>query len=706
MNSRSFFESVCGPVRWHGEEGSAHCPLPEHGSRDKNPSFSVNAAQGTFFCHKEKIGGGLKRLAALTGHQLPDEQIKAGHDGGSRQIDATYDYKDAAGHLLYQTVRFSPKGFAQRRPDPDRPGGWLWNLNGAKSVPYRLPGLLEALAASEQVFIVEGEKDANRLAAWGLCATTNHGGAGKWQAAHADYFPEGAKVVLLPDNDGTGTIHMRHVRNLLRQRKCDVTLLKLDGLPEKGDVSDWINAGHTKEELLQMLADQEPGKFALTDVGNAERLAAQHADKLRYCGAWGKWNVWDGRRWEDDETGEACRRAVETVRSIKEQAGRIHSLKHRKAVVQFAERSEAEPRLRALLKLGQCQSALVARSGDFDTDSWLLNVENGTLDLRSGALQPHDPARLITKLAMAPYDPSANCPTWETFIERVFDGQQDLIHYVQKAVGYSLTGECGEQCLFLLHGHGANGKSTFLTTLMTLLNDYARQMPMEALLARQDNSIPNDLAALRGARFVSAVEADQGRRLNESKIKQMTGQDKIAARFMRCEWFEFAPQFKLWLATNHKPSVRGCDEAIWRRLRLIPFVVTIPPEERDSALPDKLRQELPGILRWAVEGCTLWQAEGLAAPRAVTAATDEYRDEMDIIGEYIKERCVMNPLGAALVADSYRDYEAWCAKNAEKPFTKRSFTALMREHGLQTKRGTGNVMCWEEMALAEPLLFH
>ncbi|HWR28458.1 MAG TPA: phage/plasmid primase, P4 family [Negativicutes bacterium] len=706
MNSRSFFESVCGPVRWRGEEGSAHCPLPEHGSRDKNPSFSVNAAQGTFYCHKEKIGGGLKRLAALTGRPLPEEQIKAVHDGGSRQIVATYDYTDASGALLYQTVRFSPKGFAQRRPDPDQPGGWLWNLNGAKPVPYCLPGLLEALAASEQVFIVEGEKDANRLAAWGLCATTNYGGAGKWQAAYADYFPAGAKVVLLPDNDGVGTIHMRHVKNLLRQRKCDVTLLKLDGVPEKGDVSDWIDAGHTKEELLKMLTEEGTGKFALTDVGNAERLAAQHADKLRYCGAWGKWNVWDGRRWEDDETGEACRRAVETVRSIKEKASQIHSLKRRKAVVQFAERSEAESRLRAMLKLGQCQSALVVRSSDFDTDNWLLNVENGTLDLRSEKLLGHDPARLITKLAMAPYDPAATCPTWEAFLERVFDGQQELIHYVQKAVGYSLTGECGEQCLFLLHGHGANGKSTFLTTLMTLLNDYARQMPMEALLARQENSIPNDLAALRGARFVSAVEADQGRRLNESKIKQMTGQDKIAARFMRCEWFEFAPQFKLWLATNHKPSVRGCDEAIWRRLRLIPFVVTIPPEERDAALPDKLRQELPGILRWAVEGCSLWQTEGLSAPSAVTLATDEYRDEMDIIGDYIKERCVMNPLGAASVADSYRDYEAWCGKNAEKPFSKRTFTALMREHGLQTKRGTGNVMCWEELALAEPLLFH
>ncbi len=376
-------------------------------------------------------------------------------------------------------------------------------------------------------------------------------------------------MVLLPDQDSVGAIHMRLVKNLLRQRKCDVTLICLDGLPDKGDVSDWIDAGHTKEDLLQLLAAQETEEFQLTDVGNAERLAAQHGDKLRYCGAWGKWNAWDGYRWQNDETGEACRRAVETVRSIREHAGLYGNLNRRKRVLQFAERSEAEPRLRAMLKLGQSQSTLVARPDDFDTDNWLLNVENGTVELRSGELLPHDPARLITKLAVAPYDPATTCPTWEAFIDRVFDGQQELIHYVQKAVGYSLTGECGEQCLFLLYGHGANGKSTFLTTLMTLLNDYARQMPMEALLARQDSTIPNDLAALRGARFVSAVEADQGRRLNESKIKQMTGQDKIAARFMRCEWFEFAPQFKLWLATNHKPSVRGCDEAI-AAMRLIP----------------------------------------------------------------------------------------------------------------------------------------
>ena len=642
-------------------------------------------------------------MSELTG-TCPPEWERPIETGGDRRIAAAYDYTDAEGRLLYQTVRFSPKGFAQRRPDPERPGGWLWNMNSATPVPYRLPELLKALAAFEQVFIVEGEKDADRLAAWGLCATTNHGGAKKWRQELGIYFPAGAKVVLLPDNDSVGVIHMRLVQSQLRQRKCDTRVLHLDGLPEKGDVSDWIDAGHDKEELLHMLAVQEPEAFTLTDLGNAERLAARHGGKLLYCGAWGKWLHWDGHRWEHDETGEACRQAVETVRSIRAQAWSCRNLKRRKTLLQFAERSEAEPRIRAMLKLGQSQADLVAKPDDFDADRWLLNVENGVIDLRSGALLQHDSARLITKLAMASYDPSAACPTWEAFLGRIFDGRQELIRYVQKAAGYSLTGECGEQCLFLLYGHGANGKSTFLTTLMTLLNDYARQMPMEALLARQDNAIPNDLAALRGARFVSAVEADSGQRLNESKIKQMTGQDRLAARFMRCEWFEFTPQFKLWLATNHKPSVRGCDEAIWRRIRLIPFVVTIPPAERDASLPEKLKHELPGILRWAVEGCRLWQEEGLDAPEAVTEATDAYRSEMDIIGEYIGQRCVQNPLGAATVADSYRDYEAWCAKNAERPFSKRTFTALMREHGLATRHGAGNVLCWDQVALAEPLL--
>ena len=358
--------------------------------------------------------------------------------------------------------------------------------------------------------------------------------------------------------------------------------------------------------------------------------------------------------------------------------------------------------LRLDLLPAETQPALVAMAYDFDAEPCWLNVQNGLLDLRAQTLLPHDPQQLSTKVAPVGYDPAATCPTWDAFLFRVLDGREDLMRYLQKAVGYSLTGDTSEQCLFLLYGQGANGKSTFLATVMGILDSYARQLPMDSLLVHSNRQIPNDIAALRGVRFVSAVEADDGARMAESLIKQMTGQDKIAARFLHGEWFEFAPQFKLWLATNHKPVIRGCDEAIWRRVRLIPFTVAIPAAERDRHLAEKLQNEWPGILRWAVEGCRLWREEGLNPPCDVVAATDEYRGEMDILGDFVAQRCVQNPLASTPVADSYRDYEAWCAATAERPVTKRTFVSRMRERGVQTKHGSGHVLVWDGLALAEP----
>ena len=453
-----------------------------------------------------------------------------------------------------------------------------------------------------------------------------------------------------------------------------------------------------------MLATAEQREFPLTDLGNAERLASRHGGELKYCGAWGTWLHWDGCRWRRDQTGEAWRRAAETVRDIQTRASRCGNVKRRAELQRFGVKCEAEGRLRSLLKLGQSQPDLCLGPEVFDRDGWALNVANGTIDLRSGVLLAAAPERLLTKLAPVAFDPAAQYPTWEAFLRRVFAGQQDLIDYVQKAAGYCLTGDCREQCLFLLYGLGANGKSTFLSTLMTLCGDYARQLPMESLLARRDSAIPNDIAALRGARLVAATESEAGQRLAESKIKQMTGQDRLAARFMRGEWFEFEPEFKLWIATNHKPAMRGCDEAIWRRIRLIPFTVTIPVAERDPELPARLRAELPGILRWAVDGCRRWQAEGLSSPPGVATATDAYREEMDAVGEFIRQCCGLNPLAAATVAETYRRYEAWCAASAERALSKRTFDGLMREHGLQTKRGTGNVLQWAGLGLNQAAL--
>lgn len=702
MNARVWLESVCGPIRWRGEEGTCHCPLPTHGSRDHNPSFSVNADKGIFFCHKENLGGGLKKLAQLTGQSLPDAGAAPGVGGEPLRIAAAYDYRDEAGRLRYQVVRLIPKSFRLRRPDPARPGRWLWNLGDCEALPYRLPELLAALAAGETIFVVEGEKDADALAALGLTATTNHGGAGKWTLACSRRFPAGAKIAVLADNDRPGRAHAVQVARKLADRGCEVHRIELDGLPAKGDVADWLAAGGDREKLLRLVAAQQAQEeFPFTDLGNAERFAQRQAGQLRYCRSWGKWLVWSGCHWKIDATGEAERRAAETVRHILALAAGLPDAKQQQAMTAFARASESASRLHSMLALAETQPALVAVADDFDADPWLFNTQTGLLDLRQDRVLPHEPDQLVTKVAPAGYDPAAICPTWDAFLNRVLDGRADLIRYLQKAVGYSLTGDTSEQCLFLLYGQGANGKSTFLSTIMGILHSYARQLPLDSLLVHSNRQIPNDIAALRGVRFVSAVEADDGARLAESLIKQMTGQDKIAARFLHGEWFEFVPQFKLWLATNHKPVIRGCDEAIWRRVRLIPFTVAIPVGERDRCLAEKLKREWPGILRWAADGCRLWREEGLNPPRDVVAATDEYRGEMDILGDFVAQRCVRNPLASTVVADSYRAYEAWCQQTAERPVTKRTFISRLRERGLQTKHGNGHVLVWDGLALAE-----
>jgi putative DNA primase/helicase len=705
MSWHNWLESVCGKIHWKDDQGSCHCPLPGHGGQDKHPSFSVNAKNGQFYCHKEGVGGGPRKLAELTGNTLPDEQTrKSALHPKRQQIDKLYDYTDATGKLIYQAVRLQPKGFYVRRPNPECTGAWLNNLTDCEPLPYRLPALLAAIKAGETVFVVEGEKDADALAELGLAATTNHGGAGKWTSACSRYFAAGARVVVIADNDRPGQDHALDVARKLQDLGCDVCNLTLPDLPEKGDVSDWIRSGGNKTELLRLVQMQRAqAEFAFTDLGNAERFAASFADQLRYCADWKKWLYWNENHWRFDNTGETERKAAAVVRQILSLSATLPEESKQKAMASFARRCESAARLGSLLTLAQSQAQLAVTADAFDSDPWLFNTQNCLIDLQANQVLPHDPARLVTKLSPVVYDPAATCPTWDAFLGRVLADRPELIRYLQKAVGYSLTGETGEQCLFLLYGQGANGKSTFLSTIMGILNTYSRQLPMDALLAKTNRQIPNDIAALRGARFASAVEADDGSRMAESLVKQMTGQDKLTARFLHGEWFEFDAQFKLWLATNHKPVIRGCDEAIWRRMRLIPFTVTIPAAERDPHLGEQLRQEWPGILNWALEGCRLWREEGLIPPEDVLAATEEYRGEMDILADFVAQCCVINPLAAALAADTYRAYETWCVKTAERPVGNRTFVRRMRERGLKTKHGSGHVLMWDGLALAEAM---
>jgi putative DNA primase/helicase len=425
-------------------------------------------------------------------------------------------------------------------------------------------------------------------------------------------------------------------------------------------------------------AARPPGGYNLTDLGNAERFVRDHGEGVRYCYPWGKWLVWAGDRWRRDDSGRVHRLAKESVRRIYREASDAEDEGRRKALAKHAAASESEARIRAMLELSK--SELPVSPDELDADPWLFNTPNGTVDLRSGTLRAHRREDLLTKMAGTEYRPDAAAPEWAAFLERVLPGE-DLRAFVQRAAGYSTTGDSSEQCMFIDHGSGANGKSTFQEALAAALGDYAMRAPTEMLMAKRAGGVPNDVARLKGARFVAASETEEGRRLAESLVKDLTGQDTISARFMRAEWFDFKPTHKLWLSTNHKPEIRGTDPAIWRRIRLVPWGVAIPPAEQDRKLLEKLRGELPGVLAWIVRGCLEWQREGLKAPDDVRRATAAYRTEMDVLGAFLQECCIVDPDSNVAARDLYAAYKLWCQENGERAETQRRFGARLTERG-------------------------
>ena len=444
---------------------------------------------------------------------------------------------------------------------------------------------------------------------------------------------------------------------------------------------------------------QPAGGYNLTDLGNARRLDHRHGRNLRYCWLWRKWLVWDGKRWVKDDTGEVYRLAKETVSSIYQEAAAAPNDEARKELGKHATRSEAGARIKEMVDLAR--SDVPVMPDELDASPDLLNTESGTIDLRTGELREHRREDLITKIAPTTYRPDAAAPTWEAFLERVLPGE-DLRAFVQRAVGYSATGDTSEQCMFINHGGGANGKSTFQEALAAALGNYAMRAPTEMLLAKRSDGVPNDVARLKGARFVSASETEEGRRLAESRIKDLTGQDTITARFMKAEWFDFAPTHKLWLSTNHKPEIRGTDAAIWRRIRLVPWAVTIPPAEQDKKLPIALRHELAGILAWVVRGCLQWRRDGLQAPDEVRKATGEYRAEMDVLAGFLVECCELDTGHWEYAKDLYECYKRWCDENGERPEPQRKFGGRLGERGFQRDRGgSRGAGIWRGVRLTE-----
>jgi len=342
-------------------------------------------------------------------------------------------------------------------------------------------------------------------------------------------------------------------------------------------------------------------------------------------------------------------------------------------------RPETLAQIRNMMELAKTEPGVPVLSEELDTDPMLLNVLNGTLDLATGNLRPHRREDLITRVAPVVYDTNAKCPTFERFLDEIMGGNASLSGFLRRAVGYALTGLTSEQCMFVFHGTGSNGKSTFLDAVMAILGEgYALQTPTETIVSKVNgfDAIPNDVARLKGARFVAANEIEEGRRLNEALVKQLTGDERVTARFMRGEWFEFRPEFKLFLAVNHLPEIRGTDHGIWRRIRAVPFTKTIPDEKQDKDLSAKLHAEASGILNWALEGLREWLSGGLNAPPEVLAATTSYRELMDSLGDFLKHCCVQLPNVRAQSGDLYAEFVKW--SDTDKPLTHKAFSQRLK----------------------------
>ena len=459
------------------------------------------------------------------------------------------------------------------------------------------------------------------------------------------------------------------------------------------------NAAAPPDNVAAAGPEPDDATLNLTEWGNARRLVAAYGRDVRFCKPLGQWYCWDGRRWCPDQDGAIWRYAKDTVRRLGQEAADAPDDRRRKAILSWALKSEERRILSATIELAWSERGIGLMPDQFDRNPWLLNCPNGTVDLKTGRLRPHDAAELITKMTSVPCGEAADCPKWLEALGVIFGGKDDLIGYMQRALGYSLTGIVAEHALFLCYGTGRNGKNTILDSVRTILDDYATVADPRTFLSSGRGEHPAMLADLLGRRYVPTSEVEEGEKLAEGLVKRVTGDRTLKARFMRQNPFEFPILFKLWLLANAKPEIHGQDEGIWSRIRIIPFDVFIPPERRIKNFSEILvRDEGPGILRWLIDGCLEWRRIGLAEPPCVINAIKGYRFEEDPIGDFLGQECEVyldNPVlidsSREKCGDIYRRYVKWCKANGEKTIlTNRKFGSEMTRRGFAFKESNGS----------------
>jgi putative DNA primase/helicase len=420
-----------------------------------------------------------------------------------------------------------------------------------------------------------------------------------------------------------------------------------------------------------------PPEFS--DDNLATRFTLSNLERVRYVARWGRWYLWDGKRWLEDEKCEAFDLVRDVCREASSRCGNRPGI---------ATKLASAKTVGAVHKFAQCDQRTAAVVSQWDADPWLLNTPSGVIDLRTGTRRSARPEDYMTKLtAVAPA--ASGCPLFLKFLDEITAGDKELQAFLQTVFGYALTGSTSAHSLFFGWGTGANGKSTLLSTTAHILGDYHRVAPIETFTVSNSERHPTELAGLVGARLVTATETEEGRNWAEARIKQLTGGDPISARFMRQDFFDFTPQFKLFVSGNHKPGLRTVDEAIRRRFHLIPFNVTIPKEQRDPELSDKLKGEAPGVLQWMIDGCLKWQRNGLNPPSVVAAATQAYLESQDLFPQWLNECCEIGKQFEEQGGELYKCWTKWCEANGERPGSQRKFSEKLEVRFAKTRMRTG-----------------
>lgn len=422
-----------------------------------------------------------------------------------------------------------------------------------------------------------------------------------------------------------------------------------------------------------------------TDHSRAGLFAERYSNDLRYCAPWDKWLVWTGTHWRIDDRLAVEDHGQEFIQELHRMAARADNAEERRLLGHAAQALESRQKRQIMILDARCKMTVPVEW--LDADPWALNVANGTLNLRTGKLQPHTRRDFITKIVDVAYDPSATCPIFDRFLYEIFRGDEGLIQFVQRAVGYSLTGSTIEHVLFLLFGIGSNGKTTFVMILKKLLGPLAIETPPKLLLSGDRDRHPTELARLRGARLATCSEFGKESRFSPELVKRLTGGDQISARMMHEDFWDFEPTHTFWICTNHLPRVRDDSHATWRRMRVVPFNVTFhdPGQgtpEKDKGLPDKLTNELPGILAWAVRGCLAWRKEGLGHPESVRTATNAYRQREDCLHDFLEQLDGEWPIKSSTL---YGSYKAWCEEAGETPISQRFFSQDVESTGFEKK---------------------